>query len=167
MMGSDSDSPRLSPQSVQRMKGQALYPCVELSLSLGVIGALCLAAAPVGADEVVVARYSTVQAVPTIAQRDPLAGVVTTTFPSAVTRVGQAVTTLLARSGYRLAGAHAAEPGRQMLLELPLPEAHRTLGPTPLRMALETLGGAAFALVEDPVHRLVSFERCEPVREGE
>ena len=149
------------------MKGRALYPHIEFSLSLGVIGALCLAAAPVGADEVVVARYSTVQAVPTIAQRDPLAGVITTTFPSSVRRVGQAVTTLLAPSGYRLAGTHAAGPEREMLLELPLPEAHRTLGPMPLRLALETLGGAAFALVEDPVHRLVSFERCEPAREGE
>ena len=30
----------------------------------------------------------------------------------------------------------------------------------PLHDALETLGGPAFRLVEDPLHRLVSFERC-------
>jgi type IV pili sensor histidine kinase/response regulator len=30
----------------------------------------------------------------------------------------------------------------------------------PLHEALETLGGPAFRLVEDPLHRLVSFERC-------
>jgi len=29
-----------------------------------------------------------------------------------------------------------------------------------LRAALETLAGKAFVLVQDPVHRLVSFERC-------
>jgi type IV pili sensor histidine kinase/response regulator len=29
-----------------------------------------------------------------------------------------------------------------------------------LQSALETLAGPAFRLVEDPVHRLVTFERC-------
>ena len=31
-----------------------------------------------------------------------------------------------------------------------------------LRDALETLAGPAFHLVQDPVHRLVTFERCMP-----
>ena len=55
----------------------------------------------------------------------------------------------------------AAEAERAELLDLPLPEAHRTLGPLPLRTALAILAGPAFRLVEDPVHRLISFERCE------
>jgi type IV pili sensor histidine kinase/response regulator len=53
-----------------------------------------------------------------------------------------------------------------MLFGLPLPEAHRALGPMPLRLALTTLAGPAFVLVEDSVHRLVSFERCEATRGG-
>ena len=114
------------------------------------------------ADELAVARYSTVRAVPTIAQRDPLASLVRTTFPSSVTRVGDAVEILLAPSGYRLASADAAGPGREALLDRPLPEAHRELGPMPLRLALQTLVGPAFILVDDPVHRRVSFERCAP-----
>ena len=34
----------------------------------------------------------------------------------------------------------------------------------PLQDALETLGGPAFRLVEDPLHRLVSFERCASLK---
>ena len=48
------------------------------------------------------------------------------------------------------------------LFALPLPEVHRQLGPMSLQQALETLAGPAFQLVEDPVHRLVAFERCAP-----
>ena len=113
------------------------------------------------------ARYSTVQAVPTIAQRDPLSGLVTMTFPNSVAHVGQAVSTLLEPSGYRLADTGAAPPERATLLSLPLPEAHRALGPMPLRLALQTLVGPAFVLVEDSAHRLVSFERCEPAEGGQ
>ena len=113
------------------------------------------------------ARYSTVQAVPTIAQRDPLSGLVTMTFPNSVTQVGQAVSALLEPSGYRLADTRAAAPEREKLLSLPLPNAHRALGPMPLRLALQTLAGPAFVLVEDPVHRLVSFEPCEPAEGGQ
>jgi type IV pili sensor histidine kinase/response regulator len=53
---------------------------------------------------------------------------------------------------------------RSDLLGFPLPEAHRSLGPMSLQHALETLAGPAFRLVEDPLHRLVSFERCGSLR---
>ena len=97
-----------------------------------------------------------------MAQQDPLAAVVRTTLAPSVVRVGEAIDALLAPSGYRLADSQAARPDREMLLALPLPESHRELGPMPLRLALATLAGPAFVLVEDPVHRLVSFERCTP-----
>ena len=116
-------------------------------------------AAPISAGEVAVARYSTLYAVPTLAQRDPLADLVTATFPASVTRVGEAINTLLAPSGYRLARAQVAEPERAALLALPLPAVHRTLGPMPLRLALQTLAGSAFAVVEDPLHRRVHPQR--------
>jgi type IV pili sensor histidine kinase/response regulator len=119
-----------------------------------------------GASELTVARYSTIRAVPTIAQQDPLAAPVKTPLPASVGRVGEAVEALLAPSGYRLAPAGAAGPEREGLLNLPLPEAHRTLGPMPLRVALATLAGPAFILVEDPVHRLISFERCTTLSGG-
>lgn len=124
------------------------------------MAALITATSSVRADELAVARYSTVRAAPTIAQQDPLATSVRTTLPPSVVRVGEAIATLLAPAGYRLADSQTAAPDRQTLLSLPLPESHRDLGPMPLRLALATLAGPAFVLVEDPVHRLVSFERC-------
>lgn len=120
-----------------------------------ILGAL-LAPLEANAAEVTVARYSTVQRAPSLAQRDPLAAPVFSVLPASVTRIGEAIETLLGPSGYRLASPFAAE-----LLDLPLPEAHRTLGPLPLRTALAILAGPAFRLVEDPVHRLISFERCD------
>ena len=108
-------------------------------------------------------RYATVRALPTQEQIQLLSIFVDVAFPASVITVGQAVEYLLQPSGYRLAPQDTAEPSRATLLNLPLPEPHRVLGPMPLKTALETLAGPAFRLVEDPVHRLVSFERCEPV----
>ncbi len=124
------------------------------------MAALLATTASVRADDLAVARYSTVRAAPTIAQQDLLAASVRTTLPPSVVRVGKAIDALLAPSGYRLSDSQAAGPDRETLLSLPLPESHRDLGPMPLRLALATLAGPAFVLVEDPVHRLVSFERC-------
>ena len=118
------------------------------------------------ASDVQVGRYATVRAVPTPDQRDLLVAQVSLSFPKTVATVGEAVRHLLQSSGYRLSPQHAAEPTRQSLLTLPLPEPHRTLGPMPLKTALETLAGPTFRLVEDPVHRLVSFESCAPARYG-
>lgn len=137
------------------------HPYRNSFAALAVSVSLLVNASFVCADELVVARYSTVRAVPTNEQRDPLAALVTTRFPSSVIRVGEAIDALLVPSGYRLARAEATDPGREVLLELPLPEAHRALGPMPLRVALQTLAGQAFTLVEDPVHRLVSLQSCD------
>jgi len=125
-----------------------------------ILGAL-LASLEANAAEVTVARYSAVQPAPSLAQQDPLAAPVVSVLPTSVTRIGEAVETLLEPSGYRLASPFAAEAERTELLDLQLPEAHRTLGPLPLRTALAILAGPAFRLVEDPVHRLISFERCD------
>lgn len=114
--------------------------------------------------DVQVGRYATVRAVPTPEQRDLLVAQISLSFPESVVTVGEAVHHLLQPSGYRLSPQYAAEPSRHGLLNLPLPAPHRTLGPMPLRTALETLAGSSFRLVEDPVHRLVSFERCTPDR---
>ncbi len=99
---------------------------------------------------------------PTQEQADLLSVRVSVQFPASVVLVGQAVEYLLQPSGYRLASDAVADPARAILLRLPLPEPHRALGPMPMRTALETLAGPAFRLVEDPLHRLVSFERCAP-----
>lgn len=114
------------------------------------------------AEEVQVGRYASLDAVPTMDQTNLLSAPVSVQFPVSVVVVGQAVKHLLQPSGYRLAPQVVSDSSQANLLNLPLPEPHRVLGPMPLQMALETLAGPAFRLVEDPVHRLVSFERCEP-----
>jgi len=49
----------------------------------------------------------------------------------------------------------------KVLLDLPLPAIHRTIGPMTLDRALNTLSGEAFELIVDPVHRKVAFELSE------
>lgn len=114
--------------------------------------------------DVMVNRYTVVAPVPTADQRDPLETIVRVTFPPFVSDLGGAVDYLLARSGYRLADAMASGESQLILLRRPLPASQRTLGPMSLRRALETLGGEAFWLVEDPVHRLVAFEVTDGYR---
>lgn len=133
----------------------------------GVVALLGLTSSSVAsAIDVQVGRYATVDALPTQAQIQLLSAIVNVAFPASVVTVGQAVDHLLQPSGYRLSPQGTAEPIREALLNLPLPEPHRALGPMPLKTALETLAGSAFRLVEDPVHRLVSFERCKPNGHG-
>lgn len=130
--------------------------CGWLLVTLSILSSL-----EASATDLRIARYSTIQPVPTRVQQDPLAAPITGALPAFITRVGEAVEILLAPSGYRLAPTHLAPPERAELLNLPLPETHRRLGPLPIRTALKILAGPAFTLMEDPVHRLISFERCE------
>ena len=112
------------------------------------------------ANELQVGRYSLFAATPTQAQAELLATTMTVRFPNRIQGVGEAVRYLLQRSGYRLANIEAISTDTAALFALPLPAVHRSLGPMMLRDALETLAGPAFHLVQDPVHRLVTFERC-------
>ena len=112
------------------------------------------------AKDLQVGRYSLFAATPTQAQAELLATTMTVRFPNRIQGVGEAVRYLLQRSGYRLANSEAIGPDTAALFALPLPAVHRSLGPMTLRDALETLAGPAFHLVQDPVHRLVTFERC-------
>jgi type IV pili sensor histidine kinase/response regulator len=116
------------------------------------------------ANEIQVGRYSLYATTPTEAQKDLLKSIIKIQFPDKVQTVGEAVRHLLQGSGYRLARAEIIGRDTLDLFVLPLPEAHRSLGPMPLQTALETLVGPAFRLVEDPVHRLLTFERCHSIK---
>jgi len=144
----------------QRPSGTAGMRCRSLATLL-LTHAIVLAPAA-GADPITVARYSTIDPQPTEAQRDPLQAKVTLSFPKGIKTVGQALQAALRDSGYRLAPSAAADPAREAVLALPLPTVHREFGPMALRSILTTLVGPAYRLVEDPWHRLVSFERCGP-----
>ena len=103
-------------------------------------------------------RYSAVEPEPTTGQEAPLLTLVTIKYPRQVNTVGQAISYTLKRSGYRLAPPHAHDPNMKVLINLPLPEVHRQLGPMTVQQVLNTLSGSAFMLVTDPVHRYLSFE---------
>ena len=134
------------------------HPVAAVAICL--TGICSVASVNLQANDIQVGRYSLFAATPTEAQADPLQGTITVQFPDRVRTVGDAVKHLLQQSGYRLAGSEATGPTSVYLMALPLPAVHRRVGPMPLKRALETLAGPAYRLVEDPVHRLVAFERC-------
>ncbi|MGE0116208.1 MAG: hypothetical protein AB7T07_15160 [Steroidobacteraceae bacterium] len=108
--------------------------------------------------------YALITPTATAEQSDLLAVVIRHEFPSQISTVGDALSQLLERSGYRLAVGMHADPNLPVLLTLPLPQVHRRLNQIRLRDALQALAGSAWVLVEDPVNRLVSFDLQERYR---
>ena len=115
--------------------------------------------ATVQAAEIQVGRYSVLTAT-THEQVDPFA-TMTFQFSDQIETVGDAVRDLLKRNNFRLITIGSIEPETAGLFALPLPSADRRLGPVSLRQALQTLAGASFRLVLDPVNRVVVFDRSE------
>ena len=107
-----------------------------------------------------VGRYSTVIAKPTNEQANILLTMATIDFPPEVKTVSQAIQYVLRPYGYRVSAAETADLRRKILLSLPLPKIHRSIGPMTIKATLETLAGPAWLLVEDPLRRLVSYEIC-------
>ena len=143
------------------MKRSLFHPTHPVAaIAICVVGLCAVASVNLQANDIQAGRYSLLAATPTPAQAELLATTMTVWFPERIQTVGEAVRYLLQRSGYRLAMAESIGPDTAALFALPLPAVHRSLGPMTLRDALETLAGPAFQLVQDPVHRLVTFERC-------
>ena len=143
------------------MKKSILIPPHPVAaVAICVAGICSVASENLQANELQIGRYTLYAATPTEAQVDLLATTITIQFPERIQTVGEAVRYLLQRSGYRLATAKSIEPDTTQLFALPLPAVHQNLGPMTLRDALETVAGPAFNLAQDPVHRLITFERC-------
>ena len=145
------------------MKRSIFHPMHPVAATAICIAGICtVASVNVDASDIQTGRYSMLSAAPTQAQADLLATTVTVQLPVRIQTIGEAVRYLLQRSGYRLATDESIEPDTLALFALSLPAVHRHLGPMTLRDALETLAGPAFHLVQDPVHRLITFARCVP-----
>ena len=112
-------------------------------------------------------RYSYVKNIPPVDQLNPLKVAIKTRIPQSVNTVGESIDFLLVRSGYQLADESILSYEAKELMKLPLPEIHRKIGPMTLDRALQTLSGEAFALVVDPVHRIVSFELSTKIARAE
>tara|TARA_R110002167_G_scaffold204404_11_gene408586 strand:+ start:4493 stop:4960 length:468 start_codon:yes stop_codon:yes gene_type:complete len=109
-------------------------------------------------EAMVTGRYTSVKNIAPMDQLNPLKVVIKTKLPQSIQTVRQAVGFLLVRSGYSLADDAVLSEEAVTLLDLPLPQIHRQLGPITLDKALQTLSGQAFVLVVDPVHRKVGYE---------
>jgi len=107
-----------------------------------------------------IGRYSALAAGPTAGQQDLLSVTRSITIPRDIKSVGGALRWLLRDSGYRLADDAVLSEEALAMLDLPLPNAHRYFEPMPLKAVIGLLVGPAFHLVQDPLHRLVAFERC-------
>mgnify|MGYP001557679380 FL=1 len=143
------------------MKRSTVIPTHPITaIRICVAGLCAVASVSLQANDLQVGRYSLISATPTEAQAELLAATITVRFPERIQTVGEAVPYLLQRSGYRLAAAEFLGPDTAALFALPLPAVHRNLGPMTVRDALAILAGPAFHLVQDPVHRLITFERC-------
>ncbi|MFM8330829.1 MAG: integrating conjugative element protein pill, pfgi-1 [Candidatus Methylumidiphilus sp.] len=103
-------------------------------------------------------RYSYTAVGAQAAQVDPLLAVIDVRLPPDVATVEQAIHYLLNRSGFNLLPPDPGDQPVSYLLNQPLPEVHRHLGPVSLREALLTLGGKAFQVNVDYVYRKVSYQ---------
>ncbi|MDR1934507.1 MAG: PilL N-terminal domain-containing protein [Candidatus Accumulibacter sp.] len=109
-------------------------------------------------------RYTLVELAPDAAQRDLLRQVVEIAIPPTLdASVGDALQHLLRHSGYRLCASAEIEA----LTTLPLPAAHRRLGPLALSDALRVLAGPAWELAVDTLAREVCFGRRTAIPAGD
>ena len=133
--------------------------CSKLIL-VGACGATGVGSMHVATAQEALGRYSLPNTRPSAVQRNVLLTPVIVGFADNVHTVGDAVAVLLAPTGYRLSTPSSAALERAALLALPLPAVHRALNGFTTRHALHLLVGPTFHVIEDPIHRLISFERC-------
>ena len=112
----------------------------------------------VGDGQMQVGRYTTTVAAPPDAAARPLDVYVQLNYPrQTVQTVGDAIQHTLLRTGWRLVEPSALAPQAANLLNLPLPESQRVVGPYRARTVLEVLTGPNWQWHEDPIQRLVWF----------
>jgi conjugative transfer region protein (TIGR03748 family) len=128
-----------------------------LSTSLAILLVCCSSIASAKAFTEYPSRYTRIDPQVTPSQNNILGYKRKRTFQcKSVVTVGQAMRIWLRGTGYRLSSTH---PDRNVyqLLQLGLPNVHRTLGTVSIESGLKALAGDPWELVIDPVHRLVSF----------
>lgn len=107
-------------------------------------------------------RYATVENKPLVSQINPLLTVQQIHFPQQVRTVGEALTYWLQYSGFALADEERRSQALKDILQQPLPQVDRNLGPLTVQDGLEVLvGQQVFSLSQDPLHRKVNF-RLKP-----
>ena len=130
---------------------RTMKTAIEKTLG-GALAAVIIATANVHADDPIrLARYTLQSATAEASQLDLLAALIETEFPPQIETAGDAIDYVLLRSGYR----RIETPDAQRTIDLPLPRAHRKIGPLDLRSAIKTLAGQPWHLHEDPIQRVI------------
>ena len=129
------------------MYTSAMFTCGALSIGAN------------AANVTQVNRYATVDNKPLLAQVNPLLTVQQVHFPRDVQTVGAALTYWMQYSGFALAADARLPVALKPLLNQPLPQVDRNLGPLTIQDGLEVLvGQQVFTLVQDQLHREVNFK---------
>jgi type IV pili sensor histidine kinase/response regulator len=128
-------------------------------LALGLLLSQALLNAGVATNVTQINRYATIENKPLASQVNPLLAVQQVHFPEGVRTVGDAVQHWLRYSGFALVDAAILPMVLKEVLEQPLPQVQRNLGPLTVQDGLQVLvGQSVFTLVQDPLHRRVSFK---------
>lgn len=124
-----------------------------------IIGFLALSSLQIQAANITqVGRYATVNNQPLAAQINPLKTVQQIHFPSSVQSIGEAVEYWLRYSGYHLAPQDKQSESLQQIIEQPLPQVTRNLGPLTIADGLTVLvGKSLFSLKQDDLSREINF----------
>lgn len=138
----------------------AIYSTRYLTTGIFILS-LNMMPAAFAADTTRVGQYLSVKNEALPMQQDLLTQTFQVKFPTTVKTVREAMQYILRFSGYALANEPQLGTQAKVMLALPLPVAHRALGPITLQDGLITLAGNTFTLLADPVHRLISF-RLKP-----
>lgn len=137
------------------MTHHALRKCYACVLLLGLSTATISSA--LADNNISIGRYVSVPSSVELGQIHLLQQQVQITFPQNVLSLKDAVNFTLQFTGYHLIDDDHMTDAMQSLLNQPLPEVDRQLGPFSLKDALLTLSGNDFYVLVDPVHRLISF----------
>lgn len=102
-------------------------------------------------------RYRIVSTKPSAEQRDLLSQIIQFEAQVIHATVKSALDVVVNGSGYRVC---SAAPGSSIdtLYNLPLPQAHRKIGPVTLRNALQVLAGPAYSVEVDETRRGICFK---------
>lgn len=138
----------------------AIHSTRYLTTGIFILG-FSMAHAASAADTTRVGQYLSVKNEALAIQQDLLTQTFQVKFPANVKTVREAMQYILRFSGYALASDSQLVTPVKAMLVLPLPLAHRALGPITLQDGLIALAGNTFTLLADPVHRLISF-RLKP-----
>ncbi|CZL28072.1 PFGI-1 class ICE element type IV pilus protein PilL2 [Legionella pneumophila] len=133
---------------------------MRTTVRLSMISVLSIAAFySIAANVTQINRYATVANKPLVAQVNPLLAVQQIHFPQEIQTIGQAIKWWLKFSGFSLVSKEKQPESLQIIMQQPLPQIDRNLGPLTVKDGLEVLvGQQSFALIEDPLLRQVNFK---------